>query len=172
VTAGTLGVLVRDSGRTDNGRRYVLSNNHVLADANDAVIGDAIFQPGPADGGILPEHAIGRLSRVVLLDLAGGLNAVDAAIAEVEPGSVLIEVCSIGTPTRTIQPERGMDVVKHGRTTGLTRGQITDTEADFRVEVGGRTAFFTGAVVIRGVPPTVPFSEPGDSGSLVVDSER
>lgn len=48
VTAGTLGVLVRDTGRADNGRRYVLSNNHVLANSNDAAEGDLIFQPGPA----------------------------------------------------------------------------------------------------------------------------
>ena len=172
VTAGTLGALVRDSGRVDNGRRYVLSNNHVLANAGGGAIGDPIYQPGPVDGAALLEHAIGRLSRLVPLDLTGGLNTVDAAIAEVQAGSVLAEVCSVGTPSRTIQPDRGIAVVKHGRTTGLTRGQITDVDGDFIVDVGGRMAYFTGAVVIRGVPPTVPFSDSGDSGALVVDGNR
>ena len=115
---------------------------------------------------------IAHLSRRVRLKFSGGLNAVDAAIAEVAPGSVLTEICSIGTPKGTVQPERDMAVVKHGRTTGLTRGLISDTDADFNVEIGGRTAFFTGTVVIRGVPPTVAFSESGDSGALVLDGER
>lgn len=46
ITAGTFGCVVR-KGNT----RYILSNNHVLANSNNAKIGDAIFQPGPHDGG-------------------------------------------------------------------------------------------------------------------------
>lgn len=47
VTAGTLGTLVYD----DAGTAYILSNNHVLANSNDAFVNDAILQPGPTDGG-------------------------------------------------------------------------------------------------------------------------
>jgi len=46
ITAGTLGCLVEK-----NGEIFILSNNHVLANSNDATIGDAILQPGPYDGG-------------------------------------------------------------------------------------------------------------------------
>jgi hypothetical protein len=46
VTAGTLGGVV-----VKNGSRMILSNNHVLADSNDAEIGDSILQPGSYDGG-------------------------------------------------------------------------------------------------------------------------
>jgi len=46
ITAGTLGCLVR---RGD--QRLILSNNHVLANSNDASLGDAVYQPGPYDGG-------------------------------------------------------------------------------------------------------------------------
>jgi hypothetical protein len=46
VTAGTLGCLVERGGEF-----YILSNNHVLANSNDARVGDAIWQPGRADGG-------------------------------------------------------------------------------------------------------------------------
>lgn len=51
ITTGTLGCLVkrRDS---ENGDRYILSNNHVLAYSNNGVAGDAILEPGPLDGAI------------------------------------------------------------------------------------------------------------------------
>lgn len=46
ITAGTLGMVVKKDGI-----RHILSNNHVLANSNDAYIGDSIYQPGPHDGG-------------------------------------------------------------------------------------------------------------------------
>ena len=46
ITAGTLGVVVRI-----NDMKAILSNNHVLANSNDAQVGDPILQPGPYDGG-------------------------------------------------------------------------------------------------------------------------
>ncbi len=60
ITAGTLGCIVRD--RTD-GTRLILSNNHVLANSNNAQPGDAILQPGPADGGSASNDTIGHLER-------------------------------------------------------------------------------------------------------------
>jgi hypothetical protein len=60
VTAGTLGCLVRREGRV-----FVLSNNHVLANSNDASRGDAILQPGPHDGGRYPDDHIADLEDFV-----------------------------------------------------------------------------------------------------------
>lgn len=60
ITAGTLGCVVRD--RT-TGERLILSNNHVLANSNDANIGDSILQPGPADGGQVNQDTIAHLER-------------------------------------------------------------------------------------------------------------
>lgn len=60
ITAGTFGVVVRDRATND---RLILSNNHVLANSNDAVAGDAILQPGAADGGQDPQDIIARLER-------------------------------------------------------------------------------------------------------------
>lgn len=60
VTAGTFGTVVHDRATGD---RLMLSNNHVLANSNDAVIGDAILQPGAADGGQEPQDTIARLER-------------------------------------------------------------------------------------------------------------
>jgi hypothetical protein len=46
ITAGTLGCTVKL-----NGELMILSNNHVMANSNEAKIEDAILQPGPYDGG-------------------------------------------------------------------------------------------------------------------------
>lgn len=66
VTAGTLGCLVEREGT-----RYLLSNNHVLANSNDAVEGDPILQPGPADGGRDPDDRIARLADFVPIAFEG-----------------------------------------------------------------------------------------------------
>jgi hypothetical protein len=60
ITAGTLGCWVRDRR---SGARLILSNNHVLANSNDATPGDPILQPGPADGGQVATDRIGVLER-------------------------------------------------------------------------------------------------------------
>ena len=88
VTAGTLGCLVTDN--TD-GSLCILSNNHVLADANSASLGDASIQPGDADGGSSPADDIATLKRFVMVDCAGS-NRIDAAIAQVNnPADVVAE---------------------------------------------------------------------------------
>lgn len=60
ITAGTFGCVVRDRA---SGARLILSNNHVIANSNNATLGDPILQPGPADGGQLRTDAIARLER-------------------------------------------------------------------------------------------------------------
>lgn len=61
ITAGTFGCVVRDR----SGRRLILSNNHVLANSNNAASGDAILQPGPTDGGQVNSDRIAVLERFV-----------------------------------------------------------------------------------------------------------
>lgn len=78
VTAGTLGAVVRD--RT-TGQRLILSNNHVLANSNDAMPGDPILQPGPIDGGTQPADVIARLERFIPITFSvspGTCSAADA----------------------------------------------------------------------------------------------
>lgn len=60
ITAGTLGAVVRDR---QTGQRLILSNNHVLANSNNARPGDPILQPGPADGGRPDRDRIAILAR-------------------------------------------------------------------------------------------------------------
>jgi hypothetical protein len=69
VTAGTLGAMVKD--RT-TGEPFLLSNNHVFANSNEALKGDAILQPGTADRGKDPEDKVAELERWVSLNYLEG----------------------------------------------------------------------------------------------------
>jgi hypothetical protein len=60
ISAGTLGCPVYD---VKSGNRLILSNNHVLANRNEAQIGDPILQPGPADGGTPEKDTLALLER-------------------------------------------------------------------------------------------------------------
>lgn len=64
VTAGTLGAIVFDK---KTGEPLILSNNHVLANSNEAEIGDVILQPGPTDHGVRPEDVVAKLHRFEML---------------------------------------------------------------------------------------------------------
>ncbi len=69
ITAGTLGAFVKDVA---TGQTLILSNNHVMANSNDASKGDAILQPGPADGGNNPQDRIAELERFITIQFQGG----------------------------------------------------------------------------------------------------
>lgn len=82
ITAGTLGGFVKD---LTTGETLILSNNHVLANSNSASIGDAILQPGPADGGRNPQDRIADLERFVRIQFEGG-NGGDCIFARSTSG--------------------------------------------------------------------------------------
>lgn len=69
ITAGTFGAVVQD---ISTGEKLILSNNHVMANSNDGRPGDAILQPGPADGGRQPQDRIAELLRFVTIQFEGG----------------------------------------------------------------------------------------------------
>ena len=196
ITAGTFGCLVR---RGDD--VFILSNNHVLADCNRGQEGDAILQPGAADGGTsddciatladyVPldfgtapsECSIADLSAKLLNYAAGafgshhqlqvvkqteGINRVDAALGcPLSPDLVSNEILYIGVPVGAGTATLGTEVQKSGRTTGHTQGTITQIDATLRVNYNGPTALFTGQLVAG------PMSQPGDSGSAVLDMDK
>jgi len=165
ITAGTLACLVRRDSTL-----YVLSNNHVLANSNAAAAGDAVLQPGAADGGRNPEDVIAHLSEFVPIEFGGALNAVDAAIAETSQDLVTATNTCLGDlGAEPVTPTRGMVVRKCGRTTQQTRGIVTDVNATVRVSYGeSGTATFRDQTLVEGIGGRS-FSEGGDSGSLIVD---
>jgi len=200
ISAGTIGARVTDSVDV-----FVLSNNHVLANSNQAAIGDAALQPGPSDGGSLAAgDAIGTVHDFepirfcelgFPLFFCGQPNLFDAAIAlssQAElgfatPGGEFGSTIGYGAPNRVIHPAYGdpavlgdedlsqlqqLAVQKFGRTTGLTTGNIDTTQLTVNVcydELCSLAAQFEDQLAISG-----PFSDGGDSGSLVVtdDADR
>lgn len=197
VTAGTLGCLVRKDGEL-----LILSNNHVLANSNDASRGDAVLQPGAVDGGRFPDDHIADLEEFVPIRflqpeppsecptaraVIAGLNAicrvigsrtryrvitqqvednlVDAAIARpLDPADVTDDILEIGSIQGVTAAELGTPLKKSGRTTGLTTGEVMQTDVTVDVDYGGgRTARFTDQLLAGAM------SQGGDSGSAVLD---
>src|SRR5689334_24691887 len=76
--SGTLGSLV-----TDGTSQYVLSNNHVLARGDKAVVGEDISQPGLIDNNCAIATVVADFTGAAPL----GSN-VDAAVAQVRPGTM------------------------------------------------------------------------------------
>jgi len=183
ITAGTIGARVKDAA----GNVYALSNNHVYANENDAIIGDSVLQPGPYDGGQDPADAIGTLEDFVPINFSGGNNTMDAAIAlssraDLGTSTPLDE--GYGTPNSSIFDDLNEDgyfddknsllnllVQKYGRTTGWTYGQVSEINVTVNVCYQTRGPFrcvklarFVDQISIT--PGT--FSAGGDSGSLIV----
>lgn len=68
ITAGTNGELLKDR---KTGKKCIGTNNHVGANSNDARIGDTYLQPGPYDGGKVPDDIIGKLLRFIPIKFVG-----------------------------------------------------------------------------------------------------
>lgn len=150
---------------------YILSNNHVLANVNAGLAGDAILQPGPLDGGVDPADRIATLTTFIPIQLTPAVlitshnNIVDAAIAEGQFHDLDREIYWSG-PVRGWRRKSlvsvGTVVKKTGRTTNFTVGRITAVNATVDVNYGfGRVGRFKDQIL------TTAMSAGGDSGSLV-----
>jgi hypothetical protein len=178
--SGTLGALLSRGGNL-----YILSNNHVLGRENQAKAGEQIDSPGMVDTGCGSGTPVALFAQAVPLP-PNGAGTVDAAIAQIVPGTVdpsgsILELDAAGgspagaaPPASTPQsPAVGMTVAKSGRTTGLTCGPIqsvsTTVSVDYQQGCGSGTTFkvtFNNQVMVN----SVNFSDSGDSGSLVVNA--
>ncbi len=171
--SGTLGSLV-----TKGGVQYIVSNNHVLADADTAIVGDAISQPGLVDVGCNASAAqtVANFSQAIPLHTGN----VDAAIAQVVPGEVDTSgaILEIGNPASTIAPDDstavGRRVAKSGRTTGLTCAAIASVSTNVKVQYQrgcGKGKKFTVLYLNQVLVNSSSFSAGGDSGSLIVTAD-
>lgn len=157
ITAGTIGGFFKD---TDNDY-VILSNNHVLANTNNARSGDPIIQPGNYDGGT---QAIGKLKRFKKL-LRKSENYQDSAIATIDT-KFINTINKIGLIKGFSKPKINMICYKSGRTTGKTKSKIIALNGRFSVDYG-KTSF-----VISGCIVTNYMSDGGDSGSLLLDGNN
>jgi hypothetical protein len=174
ITAGTIGGWSRGRGNRSS-RLLLVSNNHVLAASNKGKFGDAILQPGPADGGKNPADRIAILERFVTIAFGGAPNFVDCATGWCWPNLVRRDhVYHTGaTPrffklgTTVAEPSVNMVVGKTGRTTNLTQGRIQATGVSINVNFGpAGVAHFRDQFSVTSVNSS-PFSAGGDSGSFV-----
>jgi len=195
-TAGTFGLLVRRDTTL-----FILSNNHVLANRNNAKLGDPIYQPGPLDGGT-PADAIATLADFVPLDygqasaecqitttLARLLNAVATASGsrhrltpvQVTPGTNLMDVAL----ARLTAPELATnDIQNIGKPIGTAEprlGQLVQkmgrttglTQGTVtQIDVTVNVDYGGQAVTFTDQIITTRMSSPGDSGSAILDMER
>lgn len=166
ITAGTMATAVYDRSPFPGipRRYYMLSNNHVLANSNNARIGDPILQPGPYDGGTYPRDLVARLYRFVPIRFDGRCNYVDAAIAVGEFHDLDREIYWIGYVKGVATVGVNTIVQKTGRTTSYTSGRVTAINATVNVNYGGgRVGRMCRQIV------TTNMSAGGDSGSLLCD---
>jgi hypothetical protein len=197
ITAGTLGVVVRDRS---TGERLILSNNHVLANSNDAQIGDPILQPGPYDGGRVDTDTIAHLYRFVNIQyntqpgtcsFASMYADIGNAIAKLVGSSHRVETIQVNTQAANrvdaalAKPVSDGDVLDEILNIGTVSGTVTPSLGMAVRKMGRTTSLATGTINIIDATVTVtygagksatydgqlvagPMSQGGDSGSLVV----
>jgi hypothetical protein len=177
VSAGTIACRVVDAA----GHVYALSNTHVYA-PNDVdgqgEIGDIVTQPGLYD---VPSHVYDaslRLGQVTAYKPIDGsilaFNDIDAAIALTDRSSLdnstPTALGGYGVPNKVTKAAAlNMAVQKFGRSTLLTKGAITGINATMAVGYADNWyAWFTGQIIVE---TSSAFTQPGDSGSLVVTDD-
>lgn len=154
ITAGTLGCVVRDRA---TGERLILSNNHVLANSNDAAPGDAILQPGTADGGTLASDRIGTLLRFCPIDfsvapptcgIAQGVASAANAVARLLGSSHILQAVSANPQAVNLvdaavaRPDLDSDVLDQILEIGIPSGTLAAT-LGMQVRKSGRTTELT-----------------------------
>lgn len=184
-SAGTFGCLVQRDGR-----RFVLSNNHVIGKSNQAPLGSVVVQPAVLDGGGRDDR-IGRLAEFIPIAFEGdpapkpagqrtraaratgrpvnapGRNRVDCALVAPDNEALIApEVLGIGAPQGAGLPGLGTRVQKSGRTSGCTRGEIVQVDVSVKVDFAGRTAVFVDQAMAGAM------SADGDSGSAVLNMQE
>lgn len=134
---------------------------------NRAEVGDAIYRPQRDRG-----RAAATLAAWVPISLTAP-NRVDIASATLGADTTFqnafLPLRNRPAPSGVAAPRVGAKVFKVGRTSGLTFGAITATQARVpSVAYGIGSAAFAGSVIIEGQGGST-FSAPGDSGSGIYD---
>jgi hypothetical protein len=178
IYAGTAGMLVRVISNPSI--KLILSNNHVLGAGgpnlcpNNAPVGTWALQPGTLDIGSDPGNDVDYIAGVggfyIPIDFTpGASNVVDAALALTVPALASRTIHDIGEPNPAFMlATAGQTVKKSGRTTGVTTGTVQSVNSTVNVNYGtgcGTARFVAQTIVTPGT-----FSDPGDSGSAILDS--
>jgi len=196
ITAGTFGCLVHRGDEL-----FILSNNHVLADMNNGQPGDAILQPGAADGGTADDR-IATLGDYVPIDfgtaepecpIAGGTASLLNYVARAFGSSHKLQAVKQTAGENRVDAALGRPL-----SLGLVTNEILDIGAPIgastatlgtEVQKSGRTTGHTQGTITQ-IDATVridysgrtatftgqliagSMSQPGDSGSAVLDMDK
>lgn len=191
---GTLGVCILYRSGV-----YILSNDHVLTGSGSFSIGSTVNQPSEADADVLGDVPVAVVTNRVPTDFGTttywgwtvrNSNRVDAALAVVmghtshNINKANRAIYWIGYPNFEILNleylgfwAQGRTVHKMGRTSHYTVGTVESTSWDTDIDYssvfgnpdGTNIARFIDQLRIVGTDG--PFSETGDSGSLVLDAD-
>ncbi len=148
--SGTLGALVSDQ----NNNQYILSNNHVLAESDQANSGDTIIQPGLVDTGCTPLAAgVTGIRAIASLTywapLISNTVNVDAALATVASGTVdpLGGILGFGAAGSGSNAQLGSAPPAGGTGEPLTAANLSGGAAAIQVVKSGRTTGLTCSTV-------------------------
>jgi hypothetical protein len=158
--AGTLGGLVIDRA---TGAAMILSNWHVLVGDWGARAGQRIYQPGRLDGGTSLDTVAALTRDAMAANLDAAVASLNGSRRWVNDQFGLEPVAGVG------RAELGMQVVKSGRTSGITYGRVTAVEGIARMPYGFLERIIRHIVTIE---PHLNFAEvsaPGDSGAWWLD---
>lgn len=128
--------------------------------------GEVCLQPGMLDGGT-SRDAIGRLVKYTLTPV--GISDSDGSLIELNAQSLAAKALPDGTEvTATAEPEIGEQVIRIGRTTGLSYGMVEEIDANVRFNVpeAGYDAILEDTFVV------FMYSAPGDSGGPVLNAKN
>lgn len=147
------------------GDRVRISNAHVYGDSRDE-FGHDILQPSPLDGGT-DEDAVGTLVGCCPLDDPVVDTAARSCPPDADEDTGLLGLGDVdGVRRDRYEGLKGASVVKAGRTTGITDGEIVATSATVNVAYGSRTLRKRNQLLTTGM------SAGGDSGSPVLLGTR
>lgn len=212
---GTLGALVMSSRAVPMvlSSGHVFARNS--STSKSAALNEAIVQPGLVDLGCWqdPTEQVAKLTSWSKINFSGGANTLDAAVATVvnreetpggtptvgvDPEGRIFNLVSSSFPTDEFPADQisstpfpytslfaGMEVVKMGRTSCLTSGQIDAFDAMGKVvypgkvcnEVAAGTALFDHQILVIGAPlnntgfAACTFAQSGDAGAMVVTGQ-
>jgi len=167
VTAGTLTIPCLQEGIIVG-----LSNNHVIANNDEAKIGDPIYQPGVVDGGT-SEDEIGTL--IDFEPISNGIPNMDAAIFRFQnEKDAKFELLEIGAlQPGLVEAYLGQRCRKSGRTTGVTNVIVTVVHAIVKVSYGhGRVVTLVDQIIADKAPGESRAIQGGDSGSAMVNESN
>lgn len=146
----------------EEGERVRVSNNHVYARTNKASFGEPIVQPSRMDGGT-PTSQVGGMHGYVPIEGGVTVDVAARTMHDEDTDEVHNYDGASGGVMHDYSDLKGQTLVKSGRTTGVTRGEVKATSASIRVAYGGDV----GVTTVRDQIITTDMSDGGDSGSPV-----